>query len=142
MSMISLKPTTVPYSLIYSISNTHHAYKVKTLNSVIWNEIKSSIHNAMNMFIPKVRLRRHQFPCWYTPELRHLSKCLHSTKKRFTKHATPHIQLKISNLESEYRSKILLAKPNYESQLVQSFAGSHNSKIYDYISNHSPCCFS
>ena len=99
----------------------------------IWHEIRSSIHNAMNMFIPKVRLRRHQFPCWYTPELRHLSKCLHSTKKRFTKHATPHLQLKINNLESEYRSKLLLAKSNYESQLVQSFAGSHNSKIYDYI---------
>ena len=99
----------------------------------IWHEIKSSIHNAMNMFIPKVRLRRHQFPCWYTPELRHLSKCLHSTKKRFAKHATPHLQLKINNLESEYRSKILLAKSNYESQLVQSYAGTHTSKIYDYI---------
>ena len=87
----------------------------------------------MHLFIPKVRLRRHQFPCWYTPELRHLSKCLRSAKKRFTKHATPHLQLKINNLESEYRSKILLAKSNYESRLVQSFAGSHNSKIYDYI---------
>ena len=99
----------------------------------IWHEIKSSIHNAMNMFIPKVRLRRRQFPCWFTPELRHLSKCLHSTKKRFTKHATPHLQLKLNNLESKYRSKVLLAKSNYESELVQSFAGSQNSKIYDYI---------
>ena len=85
------------------------------------------------MFISKVRLRRHQFPCWYTPELRHLSKRLHSAKKRFSKHATPRLQLKINDLESEYRSKILLAKSNYESQLIQSFGGSHNSKIYDYI---------
>ena len=99
----------------------------------IWHEIKNSIHNAMNMFIPKVRLRRHQFPCWYTPELRHLSKCLRSIKKRSSKHATPHLQHKINDLESEYRSKTLLAKSNYESQLIQSFAGSHNSKIYDYI---------
>ena len=98
-----------------------------------WHEIKNSIHNAMNMFIPKVRLRRHQFPCWYTPELRHLSKCLRSAKKRFSRHATPHLQLKINDLESEYRSKTLLAKSNHESQLIQSFAGSHNSKIYDYI---------
>ena len=100
---------------------------------LIWLTIKNSIDTAMHLFIPKVRLRRHQFPCWYTPELRHLSKCLRSAKKRFTKHATPHLQLKINNLESEYRSKILLAKSNYESRLVQSFAGSHNSKIYDYI---------
>ena len=83
-----------------------------------WHEIKNSIHNAMNMFIPKVRLRRHQFPCWYTPELRHLSKCLRSAKKRFSRHATPHLQLKINDLESEYRSKTLLAKSNYESQLL------------------------
>jgi hypothetical protein len=99
----------------------------------IWLEIKNSIHNAMSMFIPKIRLRRHQFPCWYTPELRHLSKRLRSAKRRFNKHATPHLQLKINNLESEYRIKILLAKSNYESQLIQTFAGSHNSKIYDYI---------
>jgi hypothetical protein len=46
---------------------------------------------------------------------------------------TPHLQLKVNNLESEYRIKILLAKSNYESQLIQSFAGSHNSKIYDFI---------
>ena len=45
----------------------------------------------------------------------------------------PHLQLKINDLESEYRSKTLLAKSNYESQLIQSFSGSHNSKIYDYI---------
>ena len=95
--------------------------------------IKHSIDTAMHLFIPKVRLRRHQFPCWYTLELRHLSKCLRSAKKRFTKHATPHLQLKINNLESDYHSKILHAKSNYESRLVQSFAGSHNSKIYDYI---------
>lgn len=99
----------------------------------IWCTIKNSIYNAMTMFIPKVRLRRHQFPCWYTPELRHLSKCLRTCKKRLSRHPTPHLQLRTSNLESEYRRKALLAKSNYESQLVQSFAGSHNARIYDYI---------
>ena len=44
----------------------------------IWAAIKNSIYNAMDNFIPKVRLRRHQFPCWFTPEL---SKCMHTLKK-------------------------------------------------------------
>ena len=101
----------------------------------IWHTIKNSIHTAMNIFIPKVRLGRHQFPCWYTSELRHLSKCLHTSRKRFSKRPTPHLQHKTNILELEYRSKILQAnyKSNYESHLVQSFAGSHNTRIYNYI---------
>ena len=99
----------------------------------IWLTIKNSILTAMNLFIPKVRLRRHQFPCWYTPELRHLSKCLHTSKKRFSKHPTPQLQQKINDLELQYRNKILQAKSNYETNLVRSFAGSHNGRIYDYI---------
>ena len=87
----------------------------------------------MNTFIPKVRLRRHQFPYWYTPELRHLSKCLHTSKKRFSKHPTPHLQQKINDLELNYRSKILQAKSSYETNFIHSFAGSHNARIYDYI---------
>ena len=99
----------------------------------VWLTIKNSIYTAMDIFIPKVRLRHHQFPCWYTSELRHLSKCLLSSKKRFSKHPTPHLQLKINNLEADYCSKINQAKYNYEMHLVQSFAGSCNGKIYDYI---------
>ena len=95
----------------------------------IWCMIKNSIYNAMDLFIPKVRLRRHQFPCWYTPELRHLSKCVHTCKKRLSRHSTPHLELKTNNLESEYCSKALVAKSNYESQLVQSFVGSNNARI-------------
>ena len=99
----------------------------------IWFTIKNSILTAMNIFIPKVRLRRHQFPCWYTPEARHLSKCLRTSKKRFSKHPTSHLQQKINDLELQCHNKILQAKSNYESNLVCSFAGSRNGRIYDYI---------
>ena len=83
----------------------------------IWATIKNSIHNAMDNFIPKVRLRRHQFPCWFTPELRHIFKCMHTLKKRLSKHPTPPLQSKLTNLKSEYSNKILHAKSMYESQL-------------------------
>ena len=73
------------------------------------------------------------FAIRYTPDLRHLSKCLRSSKKRFSSHPTTQLQLKITNLELESHNKALLAKSKYESQLVKSFAGSHNSRIYNYI---------
>ena len=132
MCMISPKLITTASRHIYWILTTLHAYKAR-IPKLFGIQIKSSIHNAMDMFIPKVKLKRHQFPCWYTPELRHLSKCLRSSKKRFSSHPTTQLQLKITNLELESHSKALLAKSKYESQLVKSFAGSHNSRIHNYI---------
>ena len=34
---------------------------------LVWQTIKKIHLHCMNLFIPKVRLRHHQFPCWYTP---------------------------------------------------------------------------
>ena len=42
----------------------------------IWSILKHHILTGMNLFIPKVKLRSHQFPVWFTPDLRHLIKCL------------------------------------------------------------------
>ena len=86
----------------------------------IWATIKNSIYNAMDNFIPKVGLRRHQFPCWFTLKLRHISKCMRTLKKRLSKHPTPPLQSKLTNLKVECSNKILHAKSMYESQLVQS----------------------
>ena len=42
----------------------------------------------MELYIPKVKLRSHQYPQWFTPHLRHQVKCLRTlprkNKKRFT----------------------------------------------------------
>ena len=87
----------------------------------------------MNLFIPKVRIRRHQFPRWFTPELRHLSKCASTLRKRVSKHPTSNQFNKLSLLEDTLRSKMLTAKSSYETSLIRSFAGKQNNKIYDYI---------
>ena len=42
----------------------------------VWSAIKQAIYTGMDLFIPKVRIRSHQYPIWFTPELRHLSKCI------------------------------------------------------------------
>ena len=49
----------------------------------IWFSLKTIIYSGMNLFIPKVKLRKYQYPDWFTPELRHLSKCAHTLRKGF-----------------------------------------------------------
>lgn len=99
----------------------------------IWSSLKSIIYSGMNLYVPKVRLRRYQYPSWFTPELRHLSKCLRTTRKRVSKHPSVYQQHKLSQLEGELHSKILAAKSSHEANLIHSFAGKYNNKIYDYI---------
>ena len=74
----------------------------------------------MNLYVPKVRLRRYQYPSWFTPELRHLSKCLRTTRKRVSKHPSVYQQHKLSQLEGELHSKILAAKSSHEANLIHS----------------------
>ena len=100
---------------------------------LVWNTVKSSIYEAMNIFIPKVRLRRFQYPCWFTPELRHLSKSLRTLRKKASRKPTAHLCNKVAQYQSTLRDKILHAKSQYEINLVQSFAGSQSSKICKYI---------
>ena len=99
----------------------------------IWTIIKNAIYEGMNMFIPKVRIRRYQYSCWFSSELRHLSKCLRTLRKRISKHPSPYLQSKLVSQESDLRYKIQHAKSYYEAQIVRSFPGSSNSKIYNYI---------
>ena len=93
------------YLLDFNYSLSLQSQNVK----LVWHMIKNSIYNAMDTFISKVGPRWHQFPRWYTPELRHLSKWLHTSKKQFSKHPPLHLQLRMNNPESEYHSKILRA---------------------------------
>ena len=96
-------------------------------NNLFW-------YGHIYIYLPKVRLRRYQYPCWFTPELRHLSKCAHTLRKRNSKHPSAHQQLKLSQLEEKLHNEILSVKSSYyETSLICSFAGNSNNKIYDYI---------
>ena len=87
----------------------------------------------MNLFIPRVRLRRHQYSRWHTSELRHLSKCLHTLCKKVSKKPTSYFRNKLEQQTSALSDKIQSAKSLYESQLVANCDGNCNSKIYDYM---------
>ena len=85
----------------------------------IWSSLKTTIFSRMNLYIPKVRIRRQQYPCWFTPELRQLSKCARTLRKIF-KHPSAHQQQKLSQLEDKLRDKILIAKTSHEANLIPS----------------------
>ncbi len=48
---------------------------------IIWAWFKNIVLSAMELFIPKVRLRSMQFPRWYSADLRHQFKCLKSLER-------------------------------------------------------------
>lgn len=99
----------------------------------VWYAIKNVICVGMTFFIPKVRSHHHQYPCCYTPKLRHLSKCLHSLRKKVSKNPTPYLCNKLEMKTSNLYDQIQSAKSLYKARLVKNFAGNSNSKIYDYI---------
>ena len=106
----------------------------------IWSIIKNAIYSGMNLFIPKVRLRKHQFPRWFTPELRHLTKRIRTLRKRIPKHPSSQLFDKPSQMEDDLVYKTQSSKSSYESQLIHSFAGKCNNKIYDYINSLTNSC--
>ena len=106
----------------------------------IWSIIKNAIYSGMNLFIPKVRLRKHQFPRWFTPVLRHLTKRIRTLRKRISKHPSSQLFDKLSQMEDDLVYKTQSSKSSYESQLIHSFAGKCNNKIYDYINSLTNSC--
>ena len=99
----------------------------------VWSAIKQAIYTGMDLFIPKVRIRSYQYPVWFTPELRHLSKCIRTLNKRCTTNSTPHVLNKLQRLKENFHDKLLTAKSEYEAELIHSAAGTKNCKIFDYI---------
>ena len=55
---------------------------------LFWSNLKNLIYLAMDLFIPKVRLRSHQRPKWITSTLQHDVNCFRTLKKKYKSHAT------------------------------------------------------
>lgn len=59
--------------------------------------MKFEIFAAMDYYIPKMRLRRKQFPVWFTPELRHAYKSTECLRRKYAKHPSPSREEKLSH---------------------------------------------
>ena len=99
----------------------------------IWFFIKSVIYQAMSLYIPKMLLKRRQDPVWFNSEKRHHLKRLRTMKRRFRFHATPPLKSKIHQLDDFLQQKLILAKSNYETRLIETYQSSNSSKIFSYI---------
>ena len=99
----------------------------------IWSILKHHILTGMNFFIPKVKLRSRQFPVWFTPDLRHLIKCLHTLQRKYTNHPTSNNFQKLVKAQNFFQDASKAAKSDYEQSLIHNFAMNRDPKIYQYI---------
>ena len=99
----------------------------------VWSSIKLIIQQAMDLFIPKVKLRSHQFPKWFTPDIRHRLNCLRTLRRKCITHPTAHNLSKLLLLGSNLDADISSAKSRYETDLIFKFANSNCNKIFKYI---------
>ena len=66
-------------------------------------------------------------------EIRHLRKQLKTLRRRYNRHPTHHISIRINSLENMLQDKIILAKQNFECYLVNSYASINSNKIFRYL---------
>ena len=81
---------------------------------LIWATIKSIITSAMALYIPKIRLKKHQLPVWFTPDLRRRRKCLTSLRKKYMRSFDPAKLSKLQSEESSFQSACKAARAIYE----------------------------
>ena len=99
----------------------------------VWSFIKVTIYQAMDLFVPKVRIRPNMSPRWFNATIRHKLNCVHSLRKKALLHPSPAIQSKLDHFEIELQDIMSTAKSEFELSLINDFAYSRNYKIYDYI---------
>ena len=112
---------------------------------MVLSQKQHSHSTAMNFYIPKVRLRKHQYPQWFTPELRHLTKCACSFKKRISHCPTNTLKENSLTWNALYETKCYLPSLHLKRISLSISLVKQNSKIYDYIrklsnSNSMPSC--
>ena len=95
---------------------------------LVWSTLKNLIYLAVDLFIPKVRLRSHQRPKWITPTLQHDVDCFRTLKKKYESHATQHNLTKLLSAESLLEDKLKLTKSSYENNLAHKLATYESNK--------------
>ena len=94
----------------------------------------------MHLYIPKVHLKSRNSPKWFDSEIRHHLNCLHTLRRKYNSHPTPHQLSKLKFSEEMLQKKMVWAKSEYEANLLKSFLPNNKtSMIYKYISSITGC---
>ena len=99
----------------------------------IWLYLKTAINSALNLYVPKISVKKSNQPIWFNSNVRHKIKCLRTAKKLHARHPTESKRLKVIDLQRELQQMISDAKHDYESNLALNYA--HNNKIFKYMSS-------
>ena len=99
----------------------------------VWFCIKSLIYNAMLLYMPKILVKRHQGPKWFNSDIRHHLKCLRTLKRKFKNQPTQIRESKINHLQNLLQSKLMQAKSEFETKLIEAHQTSNSSALYSYI---------
>ena len=97
-----------------------------------WEDLKTTIINARNKFVPTFVPSRGRNPRWFTPEIRRNIKRIRSLRRRIDKKPTPTKLQKLADLQSSIHHLMESAKVEYESSLVATF-GSSPRKVYSFL---------
>ena len=98
----------------------------------IWHIIEHLIMDAMQLFIPIIKIHLNQYPIWFNSEIRHSTKHLKTLRHCYKRHPTQHIFSTIDSLDKVLQDKIAAAKQTFESYLINTYA-STNNKIFKYL---------
>ena len=101
---------------------------------LVWSLIKLTILHAMDLFIPKVRVKSSPNPKWFNPAIRHTIKCLRTHKRKCHLRPTPHNLSKLQSLLSQLKDQTSTAKLHYE----QDLAMDHPNKIFKSFTSAPP----
>ena len=115
-----------------SNSSITHFLTLSDVNAV-WTIIKSVISDAMTQFIPKFQFHSKQYPVWFTKELQHQLKRLHTLRRKHKHSPSAHNSACLHQAEEEFQLNAITAKSTYESTLINKYAPPSDPAIYHYI---------
>ena len=95
----------------------------------VWSVIKSFIYEAMLLYIPRMLVKHYQGPKWFNSDVQHHQKCLRTLKRKFNIHPTQERKNKILKMERLLQSKLVQAKSDYQTKLIESHNSSNSSAI-------------
>ena len=103
--------------------------------AIVWSIIKSTILEAMTLFIPRFLIRSKQYPKWFTGDLRHQLKCHHTLRRTYKRSPSDRNKIRLIQAEDLFQQSVAEAKSNFEAALITDYACHSSPAIYHYIRN-------
>ena len=106
--------TTFSHSTLYNTRDVEQA----------WLIIKQCLTTAIDLFIPKVKLKSFQYPKWFSSDIRHQLKCLHTLRKKLWRHFTLSKLQQLIKAEDTFQLSLSKAGTHYELNLINNYTHS------------------